>query len=547
MEATLHRFVRLLRLGGVRVSIPEALDAMRCAGQPGVLSSKAVLRTALRVALIKDQRDEPVFDEIFDAFFSLVRVGGDEHGHGHSHAHDDLADTGELDSFTLSEEPSETPEQGHEHGKPSSIRDYFKQEDLAQQYNLHQEANKIDLAALTDEIAFSTESPNSADDAYRIQLSTERLRGAGSAGDLATSAGTPVDAELTIAEQEALLGWLESESDSSGDEFDAAALRKRLAGVLENLPQALKRHLEALLALERRIVEGGASREQREALVDRIGERERAELEDSLRRLARTLHGALTHRRRAATAGRVDSGKTMRRNMRYDGVPFTPVTVRRAEDRPRLVVLADVGLSVRATSRFTLNLVHGLQDLFTQVRSFAFVADVAETTELFRDQPSETALGLIFGGDLIDTAANSDYGRVFGEFLAEHSSAVTRRTTLVILGDGRNNARDANLAAFEEITRRARETVWLTPEPRYSWGLGNCELPAYAEYCDRVRVVSDLSGLESAAQEFAAEKFAPRPHMPRADPTVEAGRRLEATMLSGSLSVRRTRPDGTTM
>ena len=70
----------------------------------------------------------------------------------------------------------------------------------------------------------------------------------------------------------------------------------------------------------------------------------------------------------------MDSGATMRRNMRFDGVPFMPVTVRRAEDRPRLVVLADVSLSVRATSRFTLNLVHGLQDLFTQVRSFAFVA-----------------------------------------------------------------------------------------------------------------------------------------------------------------------------
>ena len=92
----------------------------------------------------------------------------------------------------------------------------------------------------------------------------------------------------------------------------------------------------------------------------------------------------------------------MRRNMRFDGVPFVPVTVRRAEDRPRLVVLADVSLSVRATSRFTLHLVHGLQDLFTQVRSFVFVADVAETTELFRDHPSERALGLIFGGDVID-------------------------------------------------------------------------------------------------------------------------------------------------
>jgi len=508
MEATLHRFVRLLRLGGLRVSIPEALDAMRCAGQPGVLSSRAVLRTALRVALVKDQRDEPMFDEIFDAFFSLVRVGsGDGAEAGHGHAHDELVDTGELESFTLSEEPSDKPDEGHEHGKPTSIKDYFKQEDLAQQYNLHQEANKIDLAALTDQIVFSKESTGLDDNKYRVELSADRLHGAGPPGTLASASGQAAhaDASLTIAEQDALLGWLNELEDledleGGGDEADAAALRKRLTGVLENLPEALKRHLEALLALENKIVE---TREQREAKVDRIGENERAELEESLRRLARTLHGALTHRRRTAARGRVDSGQTMRRNMRFDGIPFVPVTVRRAEDRPRLVILADVSLSVRATSRFTLNLVHGLQDLFTQVRSFAFVADVAETTELFRDHPSERALGLIFGGDVVDVDANSDYGSVFGEFLAEHSSAVTRRTTLVVLGDGRNNANDANLAAFEEITRRARETVWLTPEPRYSWGLGSCDLPAYAEYCSRVRVVRDLSGLERAAHEFA--------------------------------------------
>ena len=256
MEATLHRFIRLLRLAGVRVSIPEALDAMRCAAEPGVLSSRTVLRTALRVALVKDHRDEAVFDEIFDAFFSLVRVGPDDHGHGHSHARDDLADTGDVESFTLSEEPSETPQPGHEHGKPASIRDYFKQEDLAQRYNLHQEANKIDLAALTDEIAFSKDSRTGDDESYRMQLSTERLRGAGTAGSLATASGTPVDAELSIAEQEVLLGWLDGQlDDAAGDETDAAAVRARLAGVLENLPQALKRHLEALLALETRIVE----------------------------------------------------------------------------------------------------------------------------------------------------------------------------------------------------------------------------------------------------------------------------------------------------
>jgi hypothetical protein len=82
---------------------------------------------------------------------------------------------------------------------------------------------------------------------------------------------------------------------------------------------------------------------------------------------------------------------------------------------------------------------------------------------------------------------------------------VTRRTTVLVLGDGRGNGNDPNLRAFEEITRRARETIWLTPEPRYSWALGRCDLPAYAEYCNRVRVVRDLTGLERAAEEMAVE------------------------------------------
>ena len=64
--------------------------------------------------------------------------------------------------------------------------------------------------------------------------------------------------------------------------------------------------------------------------------------------------------------------------------------------RPRLVLLADVSLSVRATARFTLHLVHGLQDMFGQVRSFAFVSELTEVTDLFADHTVEDALGLIF-------------------------------------------------------------------------------------------------------------------------------------------------------
>ena len=158
MENALHRFVRLLRLRRVRISIPEALDAMACAREPGMLADKAHLKAALRVALIKDRRDEEVFDEIFDRFFALVRVGPTETGHGHGHGHEDLSDTARSRTSRCPRSPSETPQQGHSHGKPVDIRDYFNPEDLAQQYNLHQEANKIDLAAMTDEIVLSKDN-----------------------------------------------------------------------------------------------------------------------------------------------------------------------------------------------------------------------------------------------------------------------------------------------------------------------------------------------------------------------------------------------------
>lgn len=510
MEQSLHRFVRLLRLRGVRISVPEMLDAMACAAVPGIVTDRAVLREALRVSLVKDREDDPTFTDVFDRFFSLVRVQPEDSGHGHGHGHDELSDSGALENFTLSEEPGQLPQQGHEHGKPADIREYFDPDDMAAQYNLHQEANKIDLAAMTDEIVFSQDATAVLGEGNRVQIETDHLHGAGAPGSISTQTGTRVDTDLSIAETEALFGWLDDVPDAqaTADDLsdDAAALRRRLAGVLENLPAALKKHLEQLLALEGRVMEGRSVEEERVAKVDHVGEAERAELEESLRRLTQSLHGALTHRRKAGARGRVDSGRTMRKNMRFDGVPFRPVTVQRTEDKPRLVLLTDVSLSVRATARFTLHLVHGLQDLVSQVRTFVFVSELAEVTDLFADHPVDHALGLVFGGDVLDVDANSDHGAAFGQFLEEHGNAVSRRTTVLVLADGRSNGLDPNVEAFAEISRRARETIWLTPEPRYSWGLGSCDLPQYAEHCQRVRVVRDLTGLTTTADALATEQ-----------------------------------------
>jgi hypothetical protein len=190
----------------------------------------------------------------------------------------------------------------------------------------------------------------------------------------------------------------------------------------------------------------------------------------------------------------------MRANMGYDGVPFRPVTIAKVADKPRLVLLADVSLSVRSAARFTLELVHQLQDLAGKVRSFAFVSQLAEVTTLFDEQPAEQAATQVLSGlddgGVLDVDADSNYGIALGEFLGEYGSILNRRTTLIVLGDGRGNGSDPNFGAFAELTRRARETIWLTPEPRYSWPLGQCDLPGYAGYCDRLYVVRDLRSLE---------------------------------------------------
>ena len=498
MERSLHRFVRLLRLRGVRVSVTEVLDALRAAAVPGALADRETLRCVLRAALIKDRRDEELFDELFDRYFRLEPVAAPP-WHGHRHGHEDLADQSAAESFTISPEPSTIPRQGHSHGKPADIRDFFRPEDLATAYNLHQEASKIDLASMTDEIVLARERGRRAASGPRIQLDVSRLHGAGPPGTLIGSPGTRLDAGLTVAEEQALLGWLD---DPDAEVMtDAATAPTRGGGEIANLSELLKRHLAALAALDRRAIE---SPEHPGLRASAIGEAERYRLEESLRRLARTMPGALTHRRVVAGRGRVDPARTMRTNMRFDGVPFRPVTVARRQDKPRLVVLADVSLSVRGTARFTLHLVHGLQRLFGQVRTFAFVAGTAEVTDLFAEHPVERALEEIFAGDVLDVAADSDYGTAFGEFREEFPDVVTRRTTVVILGDGRGNGHDANMEAFEELARRSKQLIWLTPERRSMWRLGHCDLPRYAEFCDRVDVVRDLDGLDRATHDIVA-------------------------------------------
>lgn len=219
-----------------------------------------------------------------------------------------------------------------------------------------------------------------------------------------------------------------------------------------------------------------------------------------MRRLARRLHGSASRRRRRDRRGPLDVANTLRRNLRYDGLPFEPAHRARREQRPRLVILCDVSRSTRNLARFWLQLVYQLQDRFSKVRTFVYVADLAEVTDVLRDRPVDRAIEEIFDGTLLEADVNSDFGRALGPFGEHHLEAVTRRSSVVVLGDARNNGRDPNLDAFAEISRRARRLLWLTPEPRWAWDLGACDLDRYEPSCDRVEIVRSAVDLADVAE-----------------------------------------------
>lgn len=199
--------------------------------------------------------------------------------------------------------------------------------------------------------------------------------------------------------------------------------------------------------------------------------------------LARRLASRLAVRRKHAKRGRLDMRRTLRRSMSTGGVPMRPAYRTRRPGRPELVVLCDVSGSVAGFSHFTLLLVQALREQFSKVRVFAFVERADEVTHLFTPgaELSGVMQRVLREADLVAYDGHSDYGRSFGSFAEGWGGAITSKTSLLVLGDGRTNYRDPSLAVLRGLVGVARHAHWLNPEPRRQWGSGDSAALRYAD------------------------------------------------------------------
>ncbi|MDJ0985751.1 MAG: VWA domain-containing protein [Desulfobacterales bacterium] len=226
-----------------------------------------------------------------------------------------------------------------------------------------------------------------------------------------------------------------------------------------------------------------------------LTQKEVATMREVIEQLVRKLKDSISRRYARQNRGVLDIKKTLRRAAGYQGIPVELFYRNRPLRKSKIVALCDVSGSVWSAARFMLNMLYSLQECFTQVRSFVFVAGLAEVTHVFENFEINQAIEKILKEADIEYNAATDYGLTFRQFKNRHMDMLNKKTTLIIIGDGRSNYGNPEEGILDEMRDRSRRVIWLNPETPYFWYTGDSEMRTYMECCDEVRPCQNLNQL----------------------------------------------------
>lgn len=454
MNTTLTAFVDELRATGIPVSMVETLDAANALEHTD-LSDRENLRATLGATLVKNPRHYRSFNVAFDVFFG-----------GRSALVPD--DEGDLERAATSGGASD---------------DTFRDEVLDALINGDTDTLR-DLVARAVQRYAGMEPGRPVGGRYYTYRVMRRL-----------------DADdLTLRLLAAILG----ESDPT--QIEERLAEEEASRLVEQLREDVDDEVTQRLVAERGSQQVAASR--RIPLLEDIDlmHATRAEIDEIERVVApltRRLATRLSQRRRHGRTGRLDVRRTIRRSLGHGGVLLDPAFKPPRRSKPEIVVLCDVSGSMATFARFTLQLTYAISSELSKVRSFAFIDGLDEVTRYFTNDVdfSDALLTMSSEASLVRRDGHSDYGRSFEEMAENYLDSVTPRTTLIITGDARNNYRPTGAAHLESLTRRARATFWLNPEPERFWDTGDSVMSAYRPFCDGVEQVRTLRQLEAFVEQ----------------------------------------------
>ncbi len=475
MDRTLVDFIKALRTAEVKVSPAETLDAMHAMDIVGY-QDRQFLKDSLSIVLSKNTDEKDAFNICFDHFFTVDKFEStsDDTSLDDSDAFDD----GEFD-------PSDQQQSGQQGqagsggggggtGTNSGNADTTEDTSLEPQSALGQ----LLLSGDKNELSIKIAEAGRAVEVNQIVVFTQK--------GLYTR---KIMDHMGLRELQDEIGELQQ-----NEGLAQINLASRLTKARDLLRERVRDYVERQFFLHADET-GKQLREEllRKVKLSNLERRNFKEVQEIVFRMAKKLIAIHSKRRRTYKRGQLDVRKTLRNNMQYDGMFFDLRWKASKVDRPKVMAICDVSGSVSNYSRFLLMFLYSLAEILPKVRSFAFSSDLGEVTQLFENTNLEDAIAKT----LRDYGSGStDYGQMFSDFKKHCMDDVNNKTTIIILGDARNNYGDAKAEILREIYDKSKRIIWLNPESRNSWTVGDAEMKKYAPCCHQVEVCNSLMHLE---------------------------------------------------
>jgi hypothetical protein len=230
--------------------------------------------------------------------------------------------------------------------------------------------------------------------------------------------------------------------------------------------------------------------------LSEIDERDYRRMQPIIARMIKQLNSLYARRRNAAKAGALDFKKTLRVNLANHGILFDTRWRKKKPDRADVIAICDISRSVRSVTRFFLLFLYSLTEIVSKIKTFVFCSNLVEASHIFETYPLEEAVSRIeTGSGLPILMGLTDYGRAFSEFKELHLSGISRKTTVFIIGDARNNYDNPGADILGLIRLRCRKIVWLNPEDPRFWQTGDSVMKSYLPYCHVARECNTLDHL----------------------------------------------------
>ncbi len=456
MEDHILKLIRALRASGVPVSLAESSEAFLAVEALGI-NNKSEFRLSLRATLIKNVRDLKIFDKLFPLYFD-PNIQFDFAGN--------IADNlGPDDGKLFSEALTELIEKLRQSFSRLQNGEFFTKAELEMAAKLAGLDNISDL-------------------------------------DYQSWAAHKMELTLSIPEMQAaikqLIGLLQK-MNFNPDRLNL--LRDLMKNRLQDFQMQIMGFAGDLIASN---LSQQAPRGMADGLLNRafesLSENEKRILASEVKRLVLSIRTKIALRQKRAKTGHLDAKTTLRRSLRYHGVPMIVYHRDRAK-KPKLIVFCDVSTSMRFCSELMLSFINSLQAQVQKCHAFAFIDHLEYISDEFIGKDGNLAIASILK-QMPAGSYNTDLGHSLDTFSKNYLDMLDGHTTLIIVGDGRNNYHDPRLDIFSSLVRRANRTLWLSPEPEYLWGTGDSDMPGYAPFCTAVLKVSNVTELVEAIDKF---------------------------------------------